>query len=594
VNPDSVTNLRCDTKLASTPEIETESRGTECKILDPNIGELTLFAPERVLMESKATECKIITPNNKNPSFFPLKETTESKSTECNIVSNLICSDKSSSVYVQTMPIVQHQSSTVSKETECRLLVDKVSVNLSDTPPSPLSGPPQHEKLNANVRSWAESLAGTEQKGNETVLLDALNGFAAEILGKFESTMATKLKTGIQSADNRGVRQRVDTGNHSKVENLVSLNSCKLDQSAHNIQFLTADCETDNQATDHESLKNSLLLQTLAKITSDMLVRFESTLDIRLKECVEDLREQTANNHPNIIYGDCLSELSAGSVLGQVSQDICRSTKVKAKKPFEHAKEPDCHEIQNDYLYGLYQSLESGTSHFTDTVSLSPTRPSTPAHLSCSTQAQPAASNRNIAQLPSKERIISPDVSHITAVGKIIAQYLPEYQEVRERDEPPATVVQSSVQRAHRPRFQWKSPTLSLIGPGNVCSDPSSPAQLPSTPRGISFRQLARPKAKRAIISTLHSVDLDVLASHSKSSFAESDSWLLGSSCSSVNSLDTHNSASTSSLWASSPATYKRSLTKNVVRLVADCPPVEISSCITGHPVSISDTMGLL
>ena len=197
-----------------------------------------------------------------------------------------------------------------------------------------------------------------------------------------------------------------------------------------------------------------------------------------------------------------------------------------------------------------------------------------------------------------KERTILPSESDTTAVGKIIAQYLPEHQEGTGRVEPLAKVVQSNVQRVHRPRFQQKSSNLILsqIGAGNVCSDPNSPAQPPSTPRGISFRQLARPKAKRAIISTSHLVDLDGAASQSKMSFTESDSWLLGNSCSSVNSLDTHASASTLSLWASSPAMYKRSLTKDSVRLVADCPAAELGACTTSQlrDVSIIDSMSLL
>jgi hypothetical protein len=594
-NPHLAANLHCDAKLASSRETETESRGMECKILDQNMGEETSLFPERVSMESKATECDIITSDNQNPSLFPLKE-MESKSTECNIESDLICSNQSSSVYVQTIPIVQHRPLTESKGTDCRLLVDKSTVNLADSPRSPiLSRPAQHEKLNANVCSWAESLAGTDKKGNEVGLVDSLNGIVSEMLEKFESAMAIKLNAGIQNIANRGVSQRIGAENISKIENLVFQSPCKLGQSARSIQVLAEDRETANQATDHESLKNKLLLQSLAKITSDMLVRFESTLDSRLKECVENLREQTANNNEN----------SADSLVHQVSQErVLSSTKATAIKSVEHDKEQmcsvrgasQCHEIQNDCLYGLYHSLESGTSHFTDTVSLSPTRPSTPLHISCSTHAQPASSIRNIVQLPNKERITLPDVSRSTAVGKIIAQYLPEYQEGIERFKPPANVAQPSVQRVHRPRFQRKSPTLSLslIGPGNVCSDSSSPSQPPSTPRGISFRQLPRPKAKRAIISTLYSVDLDVLASQSKTSFAESDSWLLGSSCSSVNSFDTHTSASTLSLWASSPAMYKRSLTKDIVRQVADCPPVELDTCNTGPYVHINDSMSLL
>ena len=429
------------------------------------------------------------------------------------------------------------------------------------------------------VRMWADSLAGSEEGKYESAMAETLcSAVAVDMLTRLESKIESKVNSAFEKLEKK---------EREKLQTAPALSKMRSAESVDLIDNKPLCWEFGLSRDTNASLEMSELHKSLEK----MLLRFELTLDTRLKECIENLRQNSAIKF-EVDQLQRLSSVGGGKCRSPVKgPGISVDTHTEVTQPSIQVS--DKYEDQSDFLYGLYQSQDSHISHFTDAVSLSPTRPSSPGHPGPSLQSIGSASVpiRKLGNSPLSE------LSTNTAVSQIIAQYLPEHEmtdpsskglvDSSQNSKVDLKLARSDKKPSQRTQFPTK-PELMLDSVGNRSVSPGLQTAHRTTPRGISFRQLTLPRAKRALVSSLHAVELDNQARCA----VDNEGWLLGNSCSSIISMETQTTASSSSLWQSSPgcgsALYKRSITRDTVRLVQDCPHTESANSRRGMPVSVS------
>ena len=527
-------------------------------------------------------------PSNSSDESEPItqKDDQKSNTSDCE---NIMLRTLQLSVGVQTLA-----TEVESRGSDCCLINDDVyiqPIGQRHLPTIPNSQVKKKGPASGSVRNWADSLASVEQEKSETIVVENLNSVAELILTRLELSMDAKLKS---------VTDRI-----KEIE--VKKNNFQVDAEPKKSELMAAMRANDIKGEDllsdnkNKNYKDVPILSEFTKVTQRLLESFESKLECRLNECLDAIKDRAiisqADDQAMLLNQkqeqDRICLMDSESIISVVSVERSKQT-----------TGVDKNENQTEYLYGLYQSQDSRNSHVTDAVSLSPTRPSSPGH----PIAQPLASSMNCVPVVKFESSTCPESSQSTILSRIIAQYLPEYQINDCASELQQTSTARSTTRNHKSND--KSPfhlkpalgydKLPIPSAGNsVLVDASLPGSvLPSprrsTPRGISFRQLPRPRAMRALISARHCVDLDVVDSDLSRENRSGDGcpWLLGNSCSSINSTVSNTSSSSQSLWQTSPgfssALYKRSLTKDSVRQVSDCPTTESGNSRRGRPVSVS------